>query len=92
MNSSVIETEDVLVFKSPPRILARTFRRSRDRWKAKCMAAKTEIKRFKNQASDARRSREQWKDKAVALESRVRQLEAASHAPEQEKKSPRQSN
>ena len=86
MDSSVIETEYVLVFKSPPRILARSFRRSRDQWKKKCMVAKTEIKKYKNQASDARRSREKWKDKAAALEARVRQLEAAPPASEQEKK------
>lgn len=76
MANAVMETEDVSAFKSPKRILVRSFRLSRDKWKAKYVAVKSEIKRYKNQASDARRSREQWKNKALALEARVQELEA----------------
>ena len=73
MAVAVIETEDVSTFKSPERILVRSLRRSRDKWKAKYVAIKTEIKRYKNQASDARRSREQWKNKFLAPEARVQE-------------------
>lgn len=90
MAGAVIETEVVSSFKSPNRILVRSFRRSRDKWKSKYVAVKSEIKRYKNQASDARRSREQWKNKALALEGRMHQLEAQCHAGEQEKNRPRQ--
>jgi hypothetical protein len=90
MADAVIETEDVSTFKSPNRILVRFFHRSRDKWKAKYAAIKTEIKRYKNQASDARRSREQWKNKALALESRVQELEAGCPAGEQDKNRLRQ--
>jgi chromosome condensin MukBEF complex kleisin-like MukF subunit len=55
-------------YKSPLRALARFFRMSRDRWKAKAQELKTEQKRLKNRVADARRSREDWKTRAQAVE------------------------
>lgn len=75
MDAQVVNTDDLSLFKSPLRILVRSFRRSRDKWKQKYMGLKCEIKRFRNQAADARRSREQWKTKAEGLLAEVRRLE-----------------
>ncbi len=33
-------------FRSPVRVLASFFQKSRDKWKQKCLDAKTELKRF----------------------------------------------
>lgn len=76
MESLVVESQKCLKFKSPLRILAGFFRRSRDRWKGKYFAIQAEIKRYKNQAGDARRSRERWRTKAELLEVQVQQLTA----------------
>ena len=76
MASMVVPSNDVSELQSPLRILVRFFRRSRDKWKQKCSAVKSDIKRFQNQAADARRSRESWKTKAQLLEAEVRQLKA----------------
>ena len=76
MDAQVVNTDDISLLKSPLRILVRSFRRSRDKWKQKDMGLKSEIKRFKNQAADARRSREQWKSKAEGLLAEVRRRES----------------
>ena len=60
-------------FRSPVRVLAASFLKSRDNWKRKCMDVKTELKRFKVRVSDVAKSRDAWKDKA---ETRQRELEA----------------
>lgn len=64
------------VFRSPNRILARFFRKSRDQWKEKYQALQEEVKRLSNQAADVRRSRERWREKAAA-EGAVKRMEAA---------------
>jgi septal ring factor EnvC (AmiA/AmiB activator) len=78
-------------FRSPNRILARFFRKSRDQWKQKHQSLQQEMKRLTNQLADVRRSRERWRGKAEAAEGMVAQLEAALAAesvadPEAEKK------
>lgn len=60
-------------FRSPVRVLAAFFEKSRDQWKQKCMDAKTELKRFKVRVSDVSKSRDAWREKA---ESKQRELEA----------------
>ena len=60
-------------FRSPLRVLAASFQRSRDRWKQKCMDVKAELKRLKVRVSDVGKSRDAWRDKA---ETKQRQLEA----------------
>ena len=74
MESLTVETDEISELKSPPRILVRFFKRSRDKWKNKYFAVKTDIKRYKNQSGDARRSRDQWRSKAELLEVQVQQL------------------
>lgn len=53
-------------FKSRPGALAWTFRKSRDRWKAKYMMLKAELKRHTNRVADVTKSREQWRSRAEA--------------------------
>ncbi len=71
-----MEQVELSAFKSPLRILVRSFRRSRDNWKQKCLRAKKDIKRFKNKASDAVKGRDQWKRKFERMQERTESLEA----------------
>ena len=43
------------------------FRESRNKWKAKCMAAKRENKSLKTRLAKMKESRDRWKAKARAL-------------------------
>ncbi len=70
-------------FRSPVRVLASFFEKSRDQWKQKCMDAKTELKRFKVRVHDVSKSRDAWREKAEArqrelesLQSQVQQLQS----------------
>lgn len=76
MESQAVNSNGISTFKSPLRILVRSFLRSRDNWKQKYMAIKAEIKRYKNQAADVRRSREKWRVQAQAFEAQIRRLES----------------
>lgn len=53
-------------YTSPIRVLARFFKKSRDGWKEKCMEAKRQIKRLKNQIYQLQKSKQDWKEQAVA--------------------------
>lgn len=59
-------------FRSRPRVLAKWFLESRDRWKQKCMEIRKEVKRLKVRVADVDRSRQQWRQKA---EQRGRELD-----------------
>ena len=61
---------DLASLKSPVRVLARFFRKSRDNWTGKYQRIKQEFKRLQVQVFDVRQSRETWKQRAKA--SRVR--------------------
>ena len=63
-------------FKSPLRILARSFERSRDRWKAKYRALWSKLKRERNRAADSQRARDRWREKAEAAQSESQRLQA----------------
>ena len=70
-------------FRSPVRVLASFFQKSRDKWKQKCLDAKTELKRFKVRVSDVSKSRDAWREKAEtkqreleSLQSQVQQLQS----------------
>ena len=65
------------VFRSPNRILARFFRKSRDQWKEKYQALQEEMKRLTNQVADVRRSRERWRQQAEAAEAAAKRMETA---------------
>ena len=62
-------------FSSSPSKLVRSFERSRDRWKVKCQAAKTDCKLAKNQVRAVEKSRAKWRARALAAEQEVRSLQ-----------------
>jgi hypothetical protein len=49
------------MFKSPVSKLLAFFRKSRDRWKAKCQQAKRDSKLLANQVRAVEKSRDHWK-------------------------------
>lgn len=69
--------------KSPTRILLRSFRQSRQKWKAKALQRRTEVKVLEHKVRDVGRSRARWKAKAKqvqaveqALRERLQAVEA----------------
>jgi septal ring factor EnvC (AmiA/AmiB activator) len=67
---------EALGYRSPWRVLARFFEKSRDLWKAKYQALQKRIKEFRTEVRDLRRSRDRWRAKAEALEKQVGTLRA----------------
>jgi len=61
-------------YRSPWRVLARFFEKSRDLWKAKYQALQDRIKAFRTEVRDLRRSRDRWRAKAEALERETKEL------------------
>jgi hypothetical protein len=59
-----------------PRVLAKWFYESRERWKQKYRERMKEINRLKVRVSDVSKSREQWKEKAVRKERELAELKA----------------
>ena len=62
-------------WKSPLRKLARFFRASRDRWKAKYMEMKNERKLMGNQVRAVEKSRQKWRQVAEQAQQQVRLLQ-----------------
>ncbi|MGA2253312.1 MAG: hypothetical protein ABSG53_01515 [Thermoguttaceae bacterium] len=67
-------------FKRPNRILARSFRLGRDKWKAKYNKLKEELKRMRNRVADATRSREQWSGRARQFQAELERLKQTAAA------------
>jgi phage shock protein A len=63
-------------YRSPWRVLARVFEKSRDRWKEKYKGLQERIKAFRTELRDLRRSRDRWRAKADALKRQVDELRA----------------
>jgi septal ring factor EnvC (AmiA/AmiB activator) len=63
-------------YRSPWRVLARAFEKSRDRWKAKYKRLQERIKAFRTEVRDLRRSRDRWQSKAEALQRQLDDLRA----------------
>ena len=61
-------------YKSPIRKLAVFFERSRDRWKAKYIGGKEDVKRLKNKVRFLSESKKELKQRVKALESEISQL------------------
>lgn len=72
---------DVREFVSPLRILVRSFRLSRDQWKAKSVHLKVEVKRLKVNVHDVQQSRAAWRQRAEAAERELAALRARMAAP-----------
>ena len=66
--------EETPGYRSPWRVLARFFEKSRDLWKAKYQALQEQIKAFRTEVRDLRRSRDRWRAKAEALEQKMKEL------------------
>ena len=78
-------------YRSPWRVLARFFEKSRDLWKAKYQTLQGRVKEFRTEMRDLRRSRDRWRAKAEALEEQIGELRAQlEHPAEQSPPAPRQ--
>lgn len=63
-------------YRSPWRVLASAFEKSRDLWKAKYKTLQERIKAFRTELRDLRRSRDRWRAKAEILEQQIDELRA----------------
>jgi methyl-accepting chemotaxis protein len=63
-------------FRSPMRVLARSFQRSRTRWKQKYLDLREELQRLKVRVHDVNESREHWKEQAQARQRELAELQA----------------
>lgn len=63
-------------FRSPNRILARSFRLARDKWKQKYMKARAELKSARQLATERGTSRDRWRAECDAANQRAIQAEA----------------
>ena len=63
-------------FRSPNRVLARSFRLARDKWKQKYMKVRAELKSARQLATERETSRDRWRAKSDAANQRVIQAEA----------------
>ena len=62
-------------FRSPRHKLLEFFQKSRDGWKAKCLAAKRKAKALANNVAALQKSRERWKALARQQRSQLQQLQ-----------------
>ena len=76
MSRSEASDQETPTYRSPARVLARFFERSRDLWKAKYQELQQRLKAFRTDLRDLRRSRDRWRAKAEALERKIQELHA----------------
>ena len=72
--------DDAMKYQSPPWAQRWFLKRSRDNWKEKYMALKTNAKRLENRVNDVTKSREKWCAETKQLAERVQTLEAENAA------------
>ena len=70
------ETSNERKYRSPNRILARSFRIGRDKWKKKYMDARADLKRARQHASERGDSRDRWRAECDAAKERARAAES----------------
>jgi hypothetical protein len=70
----MFQTADGTTYKSRGKVLLEFFRRSRDQWKAKCIEAKSALKRANNRNRWLETSRDNWKARATELETQLQAL------------------
>jgi septal ring factor EnvC (AmiA/AmiB activator) len=63
-------------YSSPPHVLIRSFRLSRDRWKDKHQRLKADLKYQKNRIADLTKSRDRWRQQAEQARLQVAALNA----------------
>ena len=71
------QTSATRSFRSPWHVLARSFLRSRDRWKSKYQELKQQIKALRTQVRDLSRSRDHWRAQAEQLKRELREVRNA---------------
>jgi septal ring factor EnvC (AmiA/AmiB activator) len=70
------DAEEPREYRSPWRVLARFFEKSRDAWKSKHQTLQQRVKQFRTEVRDLRRSRDRWRAKAEGFEQQIRELRA----------------
>ena len=76
MSRSESSDQETPSYRSPARVLARFFERSRDLWKAKYRELQQRIRAFRTEVRDLRRSRDRWRARAEALQRTIEELHA----------------
>ena len=66
------ETTNQRKYRSPNRILARSFRIARDKWKQKYMDARADLKRARKLATERGGSRDRWRAECDAAKEQAR--------------------
>lgn len=74
LSRSGASDQEASSYRSPARVLARFFERSRDLWKAKYKQLQERIKAFRTEVRDLRRSRDRWRARAEALQRTIEEL------------------
>ena len=69
------EPIEIDTFRSPRKKLLRFFHSSRDRWKAKCLRAKSELKLLVNQVRAVEKSRLMWRERFQAAQRKNKELQ-----------------
>ena len=62
------EVKRYALLETRPRVLAESFRKSRDNWKRRCQEAKAEVKSLRDRIRDLELSRAKWRDDAEAYQ------------------------
>jgi len=78
------EAKQAKQYRSPQRKLVRFFAKSRNQWKAKCLDAKTTMKRLQNRVRFLERSKDRWKRRSTELEAELGTLKADLRARDKE--------
>ena len=79
-------TDNERKYRSPNRILARSFRLARDKWKQKYMDARADLKRARQLATERGDSRDRWRAECDAALEQARAAEALAQERLQELK------
>ena len=79
-------TDNERKYRSPNRILARSFRLARDKWKQKYMDVRAELKRARQLATERGDSRDRWRAECDAALEQARAAEALAQERLQELK------
>ena len=69
------ETTNERKYRSPNRILARSFRMARDKWKQKHVSVRAELKRARQLATERGDSRDRWRAECEAAKEQARAAE-----------------
>ena len=73
-------------YRSPNRVLARSFRMARDKWKQKYMDARAALKRARQLSTERGDSRDRWRAECEAAKEQTRATEALAQERLQELK------